>query len=42
MIKFVNLTQKQIREKTQSLQQITLGAESEQNFNITRFSILMN
>ena len=35
-IKFVNVTQKRILEKTQFLQQIKLGAESEQNFNITR------
>ena len=36
-IKFVNVAQKQILEKTQFLQQVNLGAESEQNFNITRY-----
>ena len=36
-IKFVNVAQKRILEKTQFLQQINLGAESEQNFNITRY-----
>ena len=36
-IKFVNVAQKGILEKTQFLQQINLGAESEQNFNITRY-----
>ena len=35
-IKFVNVAQKRILEKTQFLQQTNLGAESEQNFNITR------
>ena len=37
MIKSVNVAQKRIREKTHFLQQINLGAESEQNFNITRY-----
>ena len=36
-IKFVNLAQMRILEKTQFLQQIKLGAENEQNFNITRY-----
>ena len=36
-IKFVNVAQKRILEKTPFLQQINLGAESEQNFNITRY-----
>ena len=36
-IKFVNVAQKRILEKTQFLQQIKLGAESEQNVNITSY-----
>ena len=36
-IKFVNVAQKRILEKTQFLQQINLGAESEQNVNITSY-----
>ena len=32
-----NVAQKRMLEKTQFLQQINLGAESEQNFNITRY-----
>ena len=36
-IKFVHVAQKQILEKTQFLEQTNLGAESEQNFNITRY-----
>ena len=36
-VKFVNVAQKWILEKTQFLQQINLGAESEQNVNVTRY-----
>ena len=32
-----NVAQKRMLEKTQFLQQINLGAESEQNFNNTRY-----
>ena len=37
MIKFVNVAQKPILEKTQFLEQINLGAEKKQNVNITRY-----
>ena len=36
-IKFVNVAPKRILGKTQFLQQINLGAENEQNVNITRY-----
>ena len=36
-IKYVNVAQKRILEKTQFLQQINLIADSEQNVNITRY-----